>query len=307
MDVLLERPREYFYSESKQTRAKSKTTEELDPEAFEFFKLFLEYKNSFVRPSASGFYRSYNIIENEFLDWPREAYSGTSLRKMALSLIDFRNLPGVDNKDSSTINCPFFMEVMTAFSAAKKPSFDEVSSWLFISGDEKDNSQVLHFIESHEVLNKYGIQHALYEPGKNERLYDAPAARSATKVFLTFLQDKNNSSQVRVSKVFHCPETARYTKPKNYSELEYRIYNSELQMEFYLWVVGIFCHSSQQVFSAFAGGKFTCTAMVSNALMQFSSIQAKLILTTTSMKYRLFDSFHVYRKTSIFLISRFWF
>ena len=161
---------------------------------------------------------------------------------------------------------------MTAFSAAKKPSFDEVSSWLFISSNEKENSQVLHFIESHEVLNKYGIQHALYEPSKNERLYNAPVARSATKVFLTFLQDKNNSSQVRVPEVFHCPETARYTKPKNYSELEYWIYNSELRMEFYLWVVGIFCHSSQPIFSAFAGGKFTCAAMVSNALMQFSSI-----------------------------------
>ena len=119
---------------------------------------------------------------------------------------------------------------MTAFSTAKKPwTFDEVSSWLFISGDEKQNSQVLHFIESHEVLNKYGIQHALYEPGKNERLYDAPATKSATKVFLTFLQDKNNLSQVRVPKVFHCSEMARYTKPKNYSELEYRIYNSELR------------------------------------------------------------------------------
>ena len=198
----------------------------MDPEAFEFFKLFLKHKNSFVRPSASGFYWSYDIIENEFLDWPRKAYSGTSLPKMALGVIDFRNLPGVDNKDSSTINCPFFVEVMTAFSVAKKPSFDEFSSWLFISGDEKENSQVLHFIESHEVLNKYGIQHALYEPGKNERLYDAPAARSATKVFLTFLQDKNNSSQVRVPEVFQCLETARYTKPKNYSELEYRIYMS---------------------------------------------------------------------------------
>ena len=90
------------------------------------------------------------------------------------------------------------MEVMTAFSTAKKPSFDEVSSWLFISSDEKENSQVLYFIESNEVLNKYGIQHALYESGKNERLYDAPAAKSMTKVFLTFLQDVNNSFQVRV-------------------------------------------------------------------------------------------------------------
>ena len=176
---------------------------------------------------------------------------------------------------------------MIAFSAAKKPSFDEVSSWLFIFGDKKENSQVLHFIESHEVLNKYGIQHALYEPGKNECLYDAPAAKSATKLFLTFLQNKNNLSQVRVPKVFHCSKTAQYTKPKNYSELEYRIYNLELRMEFYLWVVEIFCHSSQSVFTAFAGSKFTCAAMVSNALMQFSSIRAKLISTNASLNYRL--------------------
>ena len=176
---------------------------------------------------------------------------------------------------------------MTAYSAAKKPSFDEVSSWLFISGDEKENSQVLHFIELHEVLNKYGIQHTLYEPRKNERLYDAPATKSVTKVFLTFLQDVNNSFQVRVPEVFHCPKTIRYTKPKNYSEFEYWIYNSELRMEFYLWVVGIFCHSSQLIFSAFAEGKFTCATMVSNALMQFSSIRAKLISTNASLNYKL--------------------
>ena len=213
MDVLLERPREYFYSKSKQTRVRSKTTKELDLEAFEFFKVFLEHRNSFVRPSASGYYQSCDIIKNQFLDWPREAYNGTSLPKMAFGVIDFQNLPRVDNNDLSTINCPFFVEVMIAFSAAKKPSFDEVSSWLFISGDEKENSQVLHFIESHEVLNKYGIQHALYEPSKNEHLYDASVAKSVTKVFLTFLQDKNNLSQVRVLEVFHCSETTQYTKP----------------------------------------------------------------------------------------------
>ena len=206
---------------------------------------------------------------------------------MALGVIDFRNLLGVDNKDSLTVNCLFFVEVMTKFSATKKPSFDEVSSWLFISGDEKENSQVLHFIELHEVLNKYSIQHVLYEPGKNEHLYDALAAKSVTKVFLTFLQGKNSSIQVRVPEVFHCPETTWYTKPKNYSELKYWIYNSELRMEFYLWVVGIFCHSSQPVFSTFAGGKFTYAAMVSNALMQFNSIQAKLILTNASLNYKL--------------------
>ena len=159
--------------------------------------------------------------------------------------------------------------------------------FLFLATKRRTLKSSIIFIESHEVLNKYGIQHALYELGKNECLYDTPAARSTTKVFLTFLQDKNNSSQVRVPEVFHCLEMAWYTKPKNYSELEYRIYNSELRMEFYLWVVGIFCHSSQPIFSAFAEGKFTCAAMVSNALMQFSLIQAKLISTTASMNYRL--------------------
>ena len=89
MDVLLERPGEYFYLESKKTRARSKTIEELDPKALEFFKVFLEHRNSFVRPSVSGYYHSYDIIKNEFLDWPKEAYSGTSLPKMALGVIDF--------------------------------------------------------------------------------------------------------------------------------------------------------------------------------------------------------------------------
>ena len=57
---------------------------------------------------------------------------------------------------------------------------------------------------------------------------------------------------------------AMYTKAHNYNELEFRVYNIELRMEFYLWVVRKFCLPGGSILSIFGGGKITCAAMVSS-------------------------------------------
>jgi hypothetical protein len=57
-----------------------------------------------------------------------------------------------------------------------------------------------------------------------------------------------------------------YRDPRRFGELPYQMYNTELQMEFYLWLVRIFCLPGSSVFSMFAGSKLTCAALVSRAL-----------------------------------------
>ena len=49
---------------------KNKTCVELSPQAFKFFNVFLKHKNNFKKPSAMGFYFSYNNNSNVFKDWP---------------------------------------------------------------------------------------------------------------------------------------------------------------------------------------------------------------------------------------------
>ena len=87
------------------------------------------------------------------------------------------------------------------------------------------------------MLKSLSIAFSIYSAGKYDRLGDVSVSKTPKKVFLIFLQDPKNEKQVSIPEEFNCPETARYMKVRAYIELEYRIHNTELQMEFYLWVV----------------------------------------------------------------------
>ena len=144
----------------------------------------------------------------------------------------------------------------------KKPSFQDVPSWLFICGDEKEQAQPVNFVDSNDVLKSFSIAFSAYYAGKHDRLGDVSASKSPKKVFLIFLQNPSNKKKVAIPKEFNCPDSARYMKVRVYSELEYRIHNTELKMEFYLWLVQQFVAPGKSIFSGYTGGKLTCTAMV---------------------------------------------
>ena len=61
-------------------------------------------------------------------------------------------------------------------------------------------------------------------------------------------------------------KTTKWEKPGHYNELMYRIYPTELRMEFYLQVLNLFCEHRVDVFSVFAGGKIICATWVSVVL-----------------------------------------
>ena len=143
MDVLLDRPGDTYFGKAKSISQKNKTCVELSPQAFEFFNVFLKHKNSFQKPSAMGFYRSYNNNSNVFRDWPGCIWQDNIVGRMSLGVLDFRTLPGVENKESSTVDSPYFKEVMLSLQKRKDPALKDVPAWLFICGDEKEQAQVL--------------------------------------------------------------------------------------------------------------------------------------------------------------------
>ena len=61
-------------------------------------------------------------------------------------------------------------------------------------GDKNELTQVVHFIQNDLVLDKYGLEYADYVLAPFERLsdYSASNSRAKAKVYLIFLQDKNN-------------------------------------------------------------------------------------------------------------------
>ena len=193
MDVLLDRPSDAYFGKAKSVSQKNKTCVELSPQAFEFFNVFLKHKNNFQKPSAKGFYRSYNDYSNVFKDWPDCIWHDDIVGRMSLGVLNFKTLLGVENKESSTVDNPYFKEVMLSLQKRKDSALKDVLAWLFICGDEKEQAQVLRLVEKDEVLNTYDMDFSIYSAGKIDRLGDIPVANKPPKVPLVFLQRPGNS------------------------------------------------------------------------------------------------------------------
>ena len=71
------------------------------------------------------------------------------------------------------------------------------------------------------------MEYADYVPALFERLcdYSASNSKAKAKVYLIFLQDKNNQYQVDIPKYFNDPSSPVFTKPRKYNELEYGIHS----------------------------------------------------------------------------------
>ena len=141
----------------------------------------------------------------------------------------------------------------------------------------------MEFVNSHAALKSLHVDFADYHPAKFERLGDLSAGRATRKVILTFLQDVDCRDHVEIRPDFFPPESPVYTKPHGYNELEYRVYNTELRMEFNLWLMRKFCRPGGALFSIFGGGKITCAAVVSNESARLDLIW--LVSSTTDVNF----------------------
>ena len=179
-------------------------------------------------------------------------------------VVDLRKLLGIEDALLDEKSTPYFYSVMAAFEKRGSPLFDEVKRWLFIFGLESHQFQTMEFVNSHGAFKSLHVDFADYHPTKFERFGDLSARRATRKVILTFLQDVDCRDHVEIRPDFFPPKSPVYTKHYNYNELEFRVYNIELRMEFYLWLVCKFCRPGGAILSIFGGGKITCAAKVSH-------------------------------------------
>nr|PNR52963.1 hypothetical protein PHYPA_009338 [Physcomitrium patens] len=239
--VLLERPGESYFAEAKQLKSKNKTCMQISPAAVEFLKVFLNHKNGFQVPYACAYYKTYDVRTNTFSKWKDNAWNNESARDIGLGIIDLRELPGVEDVLIEQNTVPYFHQVLAALEKNRSPYFTDGKRWLFISGCESHRLQTMDFINSHEAFKGLHIDFADYIPAKFEHLGDSSVGRVPRKVILTFLQDVDARDRVEIRPEFLPPDTPMFTKPHGYNELEFRVYNTELRMEFYLWLVRKFC------------------------------------------------------------------
>ena len=242
MNVLLERPGETYFVEAKQLKSKNKTCVQISPVAAEFFKVFLNHKNGFELPYAHAEYRTYDMKSNSFSKWKEGAWTLGCSSEIGLTIVDLRELPGVGDALPDEKSTPYFYSMMVAFEKRGSPLFVEVKRWLLISGSESHRLQTMEFVNNHGAFKSLHVDFVDYHPAKLERLGDLSAGRATRKVILTFLQDVDCCDHVEIRPDFFSPELPVYTKPHGYNELEFQVYNTELRMEFYLWLVCKFCH-----------------------------------------------------------------
>ena len=73
-------------------------------------------------------------------EWPAKSWDVDTNRRLAVGVIDFRSLPGIEKKESSTIDNLYWVEVISSMRKTKKPTLEDVLSWLFICGDKKEQA-----------------------------------------------------------------------------------------------------------------------------------------------------------------------
>ena len=221
----------------------------------------MNHKKGFELPYAHTEYKKYDVKSNFFSKWKEGAWAPGYAAEIGLAVVDLRELPGVEDALPDEKSTPYFYSVMAAFEKRATPLFAEVKRWLFISDSKSHRLQTMEFVNSHGAFKSLHVDFADYHPAKFERLGDLSAGRATRKVILTFLQDVDCRDRRPHGDP---PESPMYTKPHGYNELEFRVYNTELRMEFYLWLVRKFCHPGGAFLSIFGGGKTTCAAVVSH-------------------------------------------
>ena len=283
MNVLLERPGETYFAKAQQLKSKNKTCAQISPATVEFFKVFLNHKNGFELPYAHREYKTYDVKSNSFSKWKEGAWASGCAAEIGLAVVDLRELPGVEDALLDEKSAPYFYSVMAAFEKRATSLFAEVKRWLFISGFESHQFQTMEFVNSHGAFKSLHVDFANYHPAKFEQLGDLLAGQATRKVIPTFLQDVDYCDHVEIRPDFFPPESPVYTKPHGHNELEFRVYNTELRMEFYLWMVRKFCRPGGALFSIFGGGKITCATVVSHKSARLNLIW--LVSSTANVNF----------------------
>ena len=186
-------------------------------------------------------------------------------RDSKLGVIDFRCIPRVHGRSTALVDMPYFEAFMKLMSKHGKPMLTDLPAWLFICGDDDAYLQVEAFLQIPSVVEKFNLYPSEYIPAPFERLggYSAKSKLAKSNVRLLFLINNEMEHALAMKKQYQAPQHVVYEKPRKYNELEYSMYPIELQMEFYIRILDMFCEHSDSVFELFVGMKLMVASLVS--------------------------------------------
>ena len=211
------------------------------------------------------FLRPYDSEKDELTKWLDGDWDEYVKASIKLEIIDFRNIPGILNKDTTSVETPYYTDFLEQLIKQNEPAITDPEAWLWITGDQMVDDYLRMEVRTRKLGEVYAPQYSQYKPRAVERLGDATLNSNKAKatVNLIFLIKRGSQPKARtIPREFYVSETTKWMKPGLYNELEYRIYLMELRMEFYLHVLDLFCITRQNVFFVFAGGKIIYLAWV---------------------------------------------
>jgi hypothetical protein len=143
------------------------------------------------------------------------------------------------------------------------------SIWVWIVNPPNMLAQAVEYAGLN--FTSYAIIQSKYIPAKNERLYDQSARKQSANVFLIFLVKKGDREAEHLrSKIrgeYHAPEIPYYVEAGKYQEMKYRLYASELRMEFYLDILFDLCRPGDRLLGVFKGSKCLVATQVCIVLL----------------------------------------
>lgn len=218
-------------------------------------------KQTFVPPVATTAFRTSNI-EKEWGLWRVGAWNRN--QPIQLAWLDLQRVPGwKDKKDSE--ERPYFAGFMQQLRNLRNPDHTWPNSWVWISQTAKRQAQAVLYAKTH-LKETYDLVESMYISADNERLEDKKfGKRSMTTVPLLFLLKKGmNWTKTSIREQYEAPQFEHHTRAGCYDELQYRVSNNELRMEFYINVILDFCQPNQYMLSILSGTKVMMAATVRN-------------------------------------------
>ena len=229
--------REYFSkrltNEGKRKRARDFV--EKFPYVLPFFKSFIRLKSDVRDRLAKAKLRTQNGVSLALgSNW---RYRST--RSLAFALMDLRNAPVGGDGDSDELTS--YIDRLSKKMA--EPSFSDPSVWLWICPSEVVSKIAEQVVK--QLLPEYDVVPSVYISSKNERLYDAKTRAPPSSVYLLFLlkleDSRADSVRQNVRPLFTVPNNILYySEYGRYNESKYRLYSSELRMEFYFEILQLF-------------------------------------------------------------------
>ena len=157
-----------------------------------------------------------------------------------------------------------------------KRAFTDPCVWLWIHSTEERVKQSTAFVR--QFLSEFETIQSVYRASKNERLDDAKTHAPPALVHLLFLfkrgDDRASHLRQNVRKEFTVPsDVPYYTDVGRYMEAKYRVYASELRMEFYFELLNLFCRAGENIIGIHSDAKFMLAAKVCLARLSMSVLQ----------------------------------